>query len=145
MDEREIASGLGDWLIAGKLSESTATSFAQEPAEKWKRGRIVGGEAETPPPTLRPSDMLEPEDDFTDKEEDSPREARYVIVSSPGSIRRLHDGCWMGQGATYNRVCKLCWPPKENEAASESLDEASSAHTSDGEETADGLLRDGWS
>ena len=27
LDEREIASGLGDWLIAGnKLSESTATS-----------------------------------------------------------------------------------------------------------------------
>ena len=54
---------------------------------------------ETPPP-LRFSDRLEPEDHFTAEEEvprEAPaknvkykeREARYVIVSSPGSIRRL--------------------------------------------------------
>ena len=48
LDEREIASGLGDWPIAGdKLSESTASSFAQDLAERWKRGRLVGAEAET--------------------------------------------------------------------------------------------------
>ena len=42
LDEREIASGLGDWLIAGdKLSESMATSFAQGLAETWKRGKIA--------------------------------------------------------------------------------------------------------
>ena len=156
MDERDIASGLGDWLIAGDYF------LSQELAEKWKRGRIVGGEAEAPPPTLRPSDRLEPGDHFTDEEE-VPRQARatkvkykereasYVIVSSPESIRRLHragkDGCWMDQRefdskpptGSYNRVCKLCWPPKESEAASES-DEGSSAHTGDGEETADGSL-----
>ena len=118
-----------------------------------------------------PKLRLEPEDHLTDEKEvprEAPakkvkhkeREARYVIVSSPGSIRRLHragkDGCWMGQrrdfrnaaesdskpSGSYNRVCKLCWPPKESEAASE-WDEASSAHTGDGGETARGGVEPG--
>ena len=42
---------------------------------------------------------------------------------------------------SYNRVCKLCWPPQESEAASES-DEGSSAHTDDGKESADGSLNE---
>ena len=104
--------GSGTGVARDKLSESTATSLAKELAERWKRDKILRGEADIPSRLLLPSDGQEPEDHFTDEEEGpqqgppakkvkrKEREAKCVIVSSPGSIRRLHragkDGCWMG-------------------------------------------------
>ena len=83
------------------------------------------------------------------------RQASYVIVASPGGICRLQragkHSCWMGRrrdfrNATsyaakpptslYTQVCKLCWPVTNGGEANES-DEASSAHTGDGEEPDD--------
>ena len=134
LDEREIASGLKDWLIGkDKLDLQRSTHLSEELASQWKRPLEIPNASEIP-----------------------------YLVASPGGIFRLHRagsyGCWMGRKrdfrdatefdtkpptSRYTHVCKLRWPPKPDDGDSES-GEASSAHTGDGEEPWLDATWEGW-
>ena len=115
LDEREIASGLKDWLVGkDKLDFLRATHLSDELASQWRRAfRVPEEEAREVPleEESSGSPLGEPAVETGSSEEEAmpsakklktiDREASYVIVASPGGIFRLHRagsyGCWMGR------------------------------------------------
>ena len=164
LDEREIASGLKDWLIGkDKLDLQRATHLSEELASQWKRPLGVPGDAsEVPAEEGASVDPLEEPSsgDGSSKEEvmlsakklkTVDREASYVIVASFGGIFRLHragsHGCWMGRKRDFratefdtkpptSRYTHVCKLcwPPKADDGDSESGEASSAHTGDDEE-----------
>ena len=149
LDEREIASGLKDWLVGkDKLDLLKATHRSEELAFQWRRALGVPEEAREVPLEEESSgrQLGEPVVETGSSEEEAmpsakkpktiDREASYVIVASPGKIFRLHRagsyGCWMGRKRDFRDATEFDTKPPTRRCThvegSES-GEASWAHT----------------
>ena len=105
LDEREIASGLKDWLIGkDKLDLQRSTHLSEELASQWKRPLQMPKDAREIPTgegaSLDQLDEPSSGEASTKKLKTIDREASYVIVASPGKIFTPHRagsyGCWIG-------------------------------------------------